>query len=186
MRILMIAHGFPPTFGGVESHLWDISTRIAGHGHTVCCLVGGEQCSREILGNISVIRQPNLTVRSLLASRLGLAPSTISGDLLNDLARTVSDTVEEFAPTCIHIHNSHHFAPELALALFTQVRGIPLINGVHDRVGEYLFEEVIRYSWDHVLYASNYLSKSIPTHCPSSVLWLGIDLAQFSPQGRAR
>lgn len=185
MRILMIAHGFPPTFGGVESHLWDISTRLINRGHAVCCLVGAEQHLRENLGDLTVVRQPNLTVQSLLARRQGWAPATISENLLKDLAMTVSESIAEFKPTCIHMHNSHHFAPELALSLFNQVRCIPLINGVHDRVGEHLFEQVIHYSWDHVLYASNYLRKSIPTRRRASVLWLGIDLTQFSSQGGA-
>jgi hypothetical protein len=38
MQILMIAHAFSPTFGGIESHLWDISTRLAKRGHDIYAL----------------------------------------------------------------------------------------------------------------------------------------------------
>ncbi len=183
MQILMIAHAFPPTFGGVESHLWDISVRLAKRGHSVYCLVGGERRSREDFGNLTVVRWPTFTVQSLLARRQGWNPGVISDNLLNELSKIVSESIAEFTPSHIHIHNGHHFAPELALSLFTQVRHIPLINTVHDRVGEHLFEQVMDYSWDHVLYASHYLRKSMPTHSASSVLWLGIDLTKFSPQG---
>jgi glycosyltransferase involved in cell wall biosynthesis len=183
MRILMIAHAFPPTFGGVESHLWDISTRLAKRGHGIYCLVGGERRSREELGALTVVRWPALTVQSLLARRQGWDPAAISDNLLNDLAKIVSESIAEFTPSHVHIHNGHHFAPELALSLFTQAHQIPLINGVHDRVGEHLFKQVMNYVWDHVLYASHYLRKSIPTRSAASVLWLGIDLTEFAPQG---
>ncbi|BAY77634.1 group 1 glycosyl transferase [Nostoc linckia NIES-25] len=183
MRILMIAHAFPPTFGGVESHLWDISTRLAERGHDIYCLVGGEKYSREELGNFTVVRWPDFTVQSLLARRKGWDSQAISDNLLNDLARIISQSIAEFTPSHVHIHNGHHFAPELALSLFTQIRHIPLVNGVHDRVGEHLFEQIMNYSWDRVLYASHYLKKSIPTRSAASVMWLGIDLTKFSPQG---
>jgi glycosyltransferase involved in cell wall biosynthesis len=184
MQILMIAHAFPPTFGGVESHVWDISTRLAKRGHGVYCLVGGESRSREELGSrLTVVRWPVLTVQSLLAQRRGWDPSVINGNLVKTLAGIVSESIAEFMPSHVHIHNGHHFAPELALSLFTQIRHIPLINGVHDRVGEHLFEQVMDYSWDHVLYASHYLRDSMRTRSVASVLWLGIDLTEFSPQG---
>jgi glycosyltransferase involved in cell wall biosynthesis len=183
MKILMIAHAFPPTFGGVESHLWDISTRLAKRGHETYCLVGGERNSRENLGNLMVVRRPALTVQNLLARRHGWKSEAINHHLLHDLKYIVSESIAEFKPTHIHMHNGHHFAPELALSLFMQIRRTPLINGVHDRVGEHQFEQVMDYSWDHVLYASYYLKKSIPTQNIASVLWLGIDLTDFSPKG---
>ncbi len=183
MKILMISHAFPPTFGGVESHLWDISTRLVKRGHDVCCLVGGEEFSKEEIQNLKVIRNPSLSVQNLLLQRKGFSSSDISAKLHINLAEVISNIIAEFTPTLVHIHNSHHFAPELALALFTHTRHIPLINGVHDRVGENLFDEVMDYAWDHVLYASHYLKKSIPTVSDSSVQWLGIDLTDFSAQG---
>src|SRR5215217_4595572 len=146
MQILMIAHAFPPTFGGVESHLWDISTRLAKRGHGIYCLVGGETYSREDHANLTVVRWPALTVQNLLARRQGWHSAAISDDLHRDLAKVISETLSEFAPSLIHVHNSHHFAPEVALSLFTQTRHIPLVNGVHDRVGEHLFEHVMNYS----------------------------------------
>jgi glycosyltransferase involved in cell wall biosynthesis len=168
MKILMIAHAFPPTFGGVESHLWDISMRLARRGHSVYCLVGGERHSREDLGNVTVVRYPALTVQSLLARRERWDPTAMSDNLLKELAGIVSESVAE---------------PELALSLFTHVRHMPLINTVHDKVGKHLFEQVMNYAWDHILYTSHYLRKSMPTRNAASVLWLGIDLTKFSPRG---
>lgn len=183
MKILMIAHAFPPTFGGVESHLWDISMRLAERGHSIYCLVGGERHSREGLGNVTVVRYPALTVQSLLTRRERWDPIAMSEELLNELAGIVTESVAEFSPSHIHMHNGHHFAPELALSLFTHVRHIPLINTVHDKVGKHLFEQVMNYAWDHILYTSHYLRKSMPTRNAASVLWLGIDLTKFSPRG---
>jgi glycosyltransferase involved in cell wall biosynthesis len=185
LRILMVAHAFPPTFGGVESHIWDVSTRLARRGFAVCCLVGGSEHSRENLDGLRIVRNPALTVRSLLSHRHEHNAAAISADLLAILIGTVLETIAEFEPDCIHIHNGHHFAPELALSLFVIARKTSVINGVHDRVGEHMFEQVMGYPWDHVLYASHYLSRSILTRAPASVRWLGIDLTLFAPDGPA-
>jgi glycosyltransferase involved in cell wall biosynthesis len=178
-----VAHAFPPTFGGVESHLWDISLRLAQRGHAVCCLVGGEDPSVETIGNVTVVRRPELTVQNLLARRAHYSSDAMNDSLLHDLSAIVADTIATFRPSHIHAHNAHHFAPELATALFRFEGGTSLLNSVHDRIGEHIFESVIDYNWQHVLYASHYLERSIPTTRKSSVFWLGIDLQMFSPNG---
>lgn len=182
MRIMMVSHAFPPTFGGVESHLWDISTRLVARGHEVCCLVGGTAPGESQEGGIRVTRRPELTVRHLLG-RKPAPGAMVDSQLVERLRCTLSESLCAFSPSLIHIHNCHHFAPELALALFGCASHLPLINGVHDRVGEHLYEDVIRYEWSHVLYASHYLDATISTHRPSSVLWLGIDLGKFRAKG---
>jgi hypothetical protein len=46
VRILQISHAFPPTFGGVESHLWDITHGLARRGHDVACLADSYRLRR--------------------------------------------------------------------------------------------------------------------------------------------
>jgi glycosyltransferase involved in cell wall biosynthesis len=184
MRILLVAHAFPPTFGGVETHLWDLSRTLVGKGHTVFCLVGGNLADDDFSGVI-VHREPALTVGNLVETRQGLSASTPHQRLLAELERIATTTVAGFGPDLVHMHNAHHFAPELAMAFF-QVAGRPLLNSVHDRVGEHVFPDVLQCPWGHTLFASRYLQATLPQpRGPSSVLHLGIDLQQFSPEGEA-
>jgi glycosyltransferase involved in cell wall biosynthesis len=85
-------------------------------------------------------------------------------------------------PDVIHVHNAHHFSGLLAEALFAEA-SVPVVNTVHDRVGEYLHPEVLDMAWAHVLYASHYLAEALATSRPHSVVWLGIDLQRFTPDG---
>ena len=169
-------------FGGVETHLWDISTRLVNREYQILCLVGGNTDCFDKYGKLNVVRRTPLTVQNLILHRKGLPKNTISSLLLEELIHIVQDTVNDFSPSLIHIHNAHHFAPELAMATLAN-DNLPFMNSVHDRVGEHVYPDVINYNWDHVLYASNYLKKSIPTCRISSVLHLGIDIELFSEVG---
>lgn len=183
MRVLLVAHAFPPTFGGVETHLWDLSQHLSDRGYTVQCLVGGQE-SEQSYGAVKVQRYRELSVSYLLEKRSGLDPLTIHKELLENLSTIIESVVSNFSPTLIHLHNAHHFAPELALGFFGQENQLPLLNGVHDRIGEHLYEQVLGYPWAHTIYASNYLYESLPKpKGPCTVLPLGIDLSLFSPVG---
>lgn len=183
LRILMVAHAFPPTFGGVETHLWDISHELAARGHQVHCLVGGETSSEEF-GPVTVSRHPELTVKHLTGMRLDLEEHEINNTLRASLRRVVAETLASHPADLIHVHNAHHFAPELALACFDSGAGRPLLNSVHDRVGEHLFPAVLKYQWAHTIFASHYLRKSLSSGTgPETALWLGIDLNAYSPHG---
>jgi hypothetical protein len=47
------------------------------------------------------------------------------------------------------MHNAHHFAPELALAVFRLRASTPALNGGRDRIGENLYLDVLQYDWKH-------------------------------------
>jgi glycosyltransferase involved in cell wall biosynthesis len=84
----------------------------------------------------------------------------------------------------IHLHNAHHFAPELAIAFFQQGHAKRLINSVHDRIGEHLYVHVLNFDWQFTLFASDYLRTHLPTpQHPNLTLPLGIDLSAFTPSG---
>jgi glycosyltransferase involved in cell wall biosynthesis len=147
--------------------------------------VGGDAVSEETFGKVTVSRRPDITVGSLIASRKGLATEEIHQASLRSLTALVRDSVKAFRPDVIHFHNAHHFAPELALAFFDVARDIPLVNGVHDRVGEHIYTQILELGWAHIIHASQYLMESFPEgDAPKTALWLGIDLAQFAPEGR--
>src|SRR5258706_13209868 len=134
-RILMVAHAFPPTVGGVETHLWDLSHELSSRVHIVHCLVGGER-SAECFGQVTVARHPELTARHLIEQHGTPQDSEINGGLLTALSDIAATTVEKFRPGLVHMHNAHHFAPELALAFFQEHASALMLNGVHDRIGD--------------------------------------------------
>jgi glycosyltransferase involved in cell wall biosynthesis len=182
VRILQISHAYPPTFGGVESHVWDISHGLAARGHDVRVLTGGRSEPGDGDGPVRVIRAPEIGVQALLAARGGLPPTALRPELLNRLSGIVAGVTEEFRPDVVHLHNGHHFGPELARACL-DTSGATMVNGVHDRVGERLCPEVLDWPWDLVVYASDYLRTALPSPRPAAVRWLGIDTTSFSPAG---
>lgn len=182
LRILTVAHAFPPQIGGVETHLWDVSRCLGERGHQVLCLVGGPH-ARERCGEVMVVRHPALTVAHLLEQRRRLPRHLRNDELGATLSGTIAAISSEFSPDIIHAHNLMHFAPELAEALITRDEGRPIVSSVHDRVGEHLFPEVISLPWAHTLFASHYLRERLPRCTPSTVRWLGIELNRFGRQG---
>lgn len=180
MRILQISHAFPPTYGGVESHVQDLARRLSARGHDVMCLVGGEPHESPAGEWPHVVRRPELTVQNLLdAERQGPAAVRVAREGVARLAREIRQT---YRPSIVHVHNGHHFSPLLAEAVLAEA-GVPVVNTVHDRVGEYLHPHVLDMAWAHVLYASHYLCQELPTSRTHSVAWLGIDLQHFRPDG---
>ena len=174
MRVLQISHAYPPTFGGVESHVWDISRGVAARGHEVLVLTGGRPEAGDGSGPVPVRREPAVGVQALLAARGGLPPTRLRPDLLDRLRGIVAGVAGDFGPDVVHLHNGHHFGPELARACLDSGAGT-MVNGVHDRVGERLCLDVLDWTWDLVVYASEYLRAALPSRRRAAVRWLGID-----------
>ncbi len=179
MRILQVSHAFPPTFGGVESHVHDLVSRLVARGHEVTCLVGSGRGEGDSEDPCPVARTPCLTVARLLsAQRRG-------GDALDGLRVEIEAALDGLLRRheydVVHVHNAHHFSPVLAHAVLAA--GLPSVNTVHDRVGEHLCPDVLDLPWSHVTYVSHYLETALPSGRPHSVSWLGIDLARFSQRG---
>ena len=80
MRILQVTHAYPPTFGGVESHVWDISHCLAARGHDLLVLTGGQPRAGDGTGPVPVRREPAIGVQPLLAARRGSAPEELQPD----------------------------------------------------------------------------------------------------------
>jgi glycogen synthase len=176
----MISHAYPPTFGGVESHVWDISHSLSARGHEVLVIAGGDDAPA---GTVPVHRHPALSVSSCLAARAGLprhAPPV--AEFVARVKTILSAEFGAFRPDLVHVHNAHHFGPELAQACL-DVPTVPVLNGVHDRVGEHLYPEVLDWPWAKVVFVSEYLRHALPTVRPAAVRWLGIELDMFRPDG---
>jgi glycosyltransferase involved in cell wall biosynthesis len=178
---MMISHAYPPTFGGVESHVWDISHRLLNYDHDVLVVTGGVPVPTP--GRVPAHRHRVLSVSTLLGARAG-RPRTAPPQprLLAELRTVLGRELDAFRPDLVHVHNAHHYGPELARALLDRA-AVPVLNGVHDRVGEYLYPDVLDWPWDLVVYVSRYLRAALPTRRPAAVRWLGIELDTFRPDG---
>jgi glycosyltransferase involved in cell wall biosynthesis len=100
---------FPPTTGGVESHLADLSRGLARGGCTVTV----------ITGEPAPIERPEYAMVSshllnLNYIRVNAPEKTAYHRALREV---LGDIITEGYLDVIHGHNLHHFAPEPALAL---------------------------------------------------------------------
>jgi glycosyltransferase involved in cell wall biosynthesis len=182
-RVLLVAHGFPPTFGGVETHLWDIAHGLAHRRWKVTCLVGGATAD-ERFGEVSVRRRPELEVGHLVAGREGLTPTDRNEALEARLAAVVEAALRAFRPDVVHMHNAHHFAPELAEAFFARRQRTALVNTVHDNVGEHLYPTLLDGPWQGTLFVSRYVFSTLPpARGAVRIRHLGIDTRRFTPAG---
>jgi len=102
MRILQVAPRYPPHTGGVETHVAEISERLAGRGHDVTVFAadaGTEVADRETRNGVAVRRFR------------GVAP----GGAFH-VAPGIVRAVRRADPDVVHAHNYHSF-PALFAAL---------------------------------------------------------------------
>jgi len=183
MRILMIGHGFPPTQGGVETHVADLTRILSERGDRVTCLVGaadGEGDSNETHDGIPVHRRRALRPEIL---RRAQADDQRSGD---DLVRRIATDIAEIGDDAdlIHCHNLHHFGDHAARAVFKESGGRATINTVHDHAGNHVLRDVLdALPWTHLVYVSRFIRRRLPSPAPGSVLHLGVALDRFRPTG---
>src|SRR5919198_2373532 len=105
LRIVMVAHAFPPTVGGVETHLADLSRALRRRSHEVACLVGGDRDADESYAGVAVHRRTALAPPRLLGARDRAA-------LRGEIAESLAGLLQAGAPRIVHLHNAHHFGAE--------------------------------------------------------------------------
>lgn len=185
MRILMIGHGFPPTQGGVETHIADLARVLRERGDTVTCLVGATDGSGdrdEVHDRIPVHRRNALRPEILRRAQSG--DRGLGEELVRRLSSDIADIGGE--ADLIHCHNVHHFGDHAARAVFTSANGRPAINTVHDHAGNYVLHDVLdALPWTHLIYVSHFIRRRLPSPAPASVLHLGVALDRFRPYGPA-
>src|SRR5207248_1089905 len=159
MRILLVAHGYPPTVGGVESHLWDLSHRLARRGYEVCCLVGDGGPGATGLP-LAVRRDANLSAGFLIARRRGRRPDELDRSLLDLVGSSIGKAIADAQPDVVHAHNLHRFAPEPAHALLAEA-SVPVVHTVHDVVSDTTNPGVLALPWTHTVCVSAHLRDSL-------------------------
>ena len=114
LRVGLIHWTFPPTTGGVESHLADLSRLLARAGCTVTVMTGEP----------APIERPEYAiVSSHLLNLNRIRATTLEKTAYSRALREVlGDIITEGRLDVVHGHNLHHFAPEPAHAL-EELRG---------------------------------------------------------------
>ncbi|MFF3315084.1 glycosyltransferase family 4 protein [Streptomyces sp. NPDC003035] len=172
----------------METHLADLARELRRRGHEILCLVGGEE-SDETWEGVPVHRRPLLRPEELLrVHRAGTEGRAVHLRSIEAVVRKLLDSIQ---PHVVHLHNAHHYGPQLAHGVLAAVdargqagRTEPVVlNSVHDHTGEHVLRDVMDLPWNLLLYVSDFLRASLPSRAPSVTLPLGIDVSRFASEG---
>ncbi|MEW6573911.1 MAG: glycosyltransferase family 4 protein [Bacillota bacterium] len=182
MRIAMLHWAFPPTIGGVESHLAMLCPALVRKGHTVHLLTGA------VDGEPSEYRWEGVFIkRTPLMDLNFLTPALIrrsEGKIREELFRFIDDA----KPDIIHAHNMHYFSFIHAAALL-EIKDryrAPLVLTAHNVWGNRTWEKLCALSrgWDGVIAVSRYIKKRlVASGYPAEktvVIHHGIDTGRFA------
>lgn len=176
MRIAHVHWSYPPTTGGVESHLADITRLQRGRGHAVLLLTGERKPARE--DDDEIVSSPLLDLDEArdASGRPGYREA---------LDRFLEGILAAWSPDVVHGHNLHHFAPEPALVL-DELRhrlGFALHHTFHETWPDLLHARPVYRGWD-----GNYaISRHIQEECAERIgfrptlLSPGVDTQRFRP-----
>jgi glycosyltransferase involved in cell wall biosynthesis len=181
-RVLEVHWTFPPTTGGVESHLADLSRQLANHGSEVTVLTGESQPIAS--DSYDVIRTDLLNLDRI---RDRVEPDPKAVDMLKQqLIRTIS----EKRIGTVHGHNLHHFdpAPALAIDRLRAEHGLRVYHTFHETWPDLLRDQPVYRRWDGNFAVSRFVQQQCrqllgfePEFLP-----LGVDTGLFRPVDRCR
>lgn len=128
MKVAMLHWAFPPTIGGVESHLAMLCPALVRKGHRVYLLTGAVdgKVSEEMWDGVFVRRTPLMDLNSLTPALIRRHRSEIREELAKFIVAV--------NPDVIHVHNMHYFSLVHAEAVI-EVKNrakIPVILTAHN------------------------------------------------------
>jgi glycosyltransferase involved in cell wall biosynthesis len=172
-----IAHvhwAFPPTTGGVESHLFDLARAQTAAGHRVIVVTGEPEPTRS--DSYEIISTPLLQLDSIRDCKLDF-------EYAAKLHKTFASVFGDRCVTVVHGHDLHHFTPEPALVL-TELRQrlhFSLHHSFHETWPDVLADRPVYRSWD-----GNYaVSRFVQSGCARRIGFepvlfpLAVDTAAF-------
>lgn len=132
MRLAIVHWAFPPTTGGVESHLADLARLLSARGYEVTVLTGERE----------PVRSPGYEVLPIRTLRLDRSRER-KGDALATALRRLS-------PDVVHGHNLHHFHPEPAQLLegLRDELGFTIAHTFHETWPDVLHDDAVYRRWD--------------------------------------
>jgi glycosyltransferase involved in cell wall biosynthesis len=132
LRVAIVHWAFPPTTGGVESHLADLARLLSGRGCEVTVLTGEPRPVEDPA--FSVI--PVSTLRLVRSS--GKNPAALT------------TVLRRLQPHVVHGHNLHHFhsTPARVLDRLRDEIGFNLQHTFHETWPDVLHEDAVYRRWD--------------------------------------
>jgi len=182
LRIAQLHWAFPPTIGGVETHLTILLPELVKNGHKVYLLTGSHRNLPEKFEyhGVKIQRTPYMSLDYLLLHDAEL--------LEKEIKKTLEDFIDQVNPHIIHAHNLHYFTSVHAtlLASLSQKKGIPIILTSHNAWNDILFLRLSRdIPWDHIIAVSHYIKREmLGVGCDENkvtVIHHGIDMNFFQP-----
>ncbi|RDV83408.1 glycosyltransferase family 4 protein [Ammonifex thiophilus] len=159
MRIAMLHWAFPPTIGGVETHLFMVCPALARRGHQVGVLTGAinGETQEELWQGVYLRRTPLLDLNSLTPALIEEKRAAIAEEM-NRFFTT-------FKPDLVHAHNMHYFSPVHTEILmeFKKRYGFPVILTAHNVWEDELFKEMLRFrhDWDGIIAVSHFIKREM-------------------------
>jgi len=174
-RILQVHWTFPPTTGGVESHIADLARMLTEEGLEITVLTGEEHptaCS-----GVDIIVTPMLDLKKVRGVEFHGADLRAFGAFLDDIVTRKHIDV-------IHGHDLHHFSsvPALAIDEIRRHRNVRVHHSFHETWPDLLSERPVYRMW-HGNYAP---SQFVLRQCREllgftpELLPLGIDVSLFA------
>ena len=180
LRILEVHWTFPPTTGGVESHLADLSRQLAARGCDVTILTGEP---RPIVPGGCEVISTELLDLGRIKDRVEPDPDAVEAleQLLLKVIRTKHiDT--------LHGHNLHHFAcaPARAIERLRDPCGLCVFHTFHETWPDLLRDEPVYRRWDGNFAVSRFVQRQcrLMLGFKPELLPLGVDTSIFRPYHR--
>ncbi|MFJ6901917.1 glycosyltransferase family 4 protein [Streptomyces hokutonensis] len=123
LRVALVHWAFPPTVGGVESHLWWYSRLLASQGHQVTVFTGTRNASVPYRSGVEVLHHDGLD----------LSRQPNASGMLDSLVEWFRTELKARKIQLVHGHNLHHFsiAPAEALLSLKEEAGLTLFHTYH-------------------------------------------------------
>ncbi|CAN7160516.1 glycosyltransferase family 4 protein [Phenylobacterium sp. LjRoot225] len=175
--VVHVHWAFPPTTGGVESHLADLGRLQSASGRRVVILTGEPDPVRHPA--YEVVSSPLMTLK-----RARVNAATPEADA-PALAVLIADLVARTGADVIHGHNLHHFSPAPAIAVeaLRHQLGISAHHTFHETWPDILTDRPLYRGWEGTYAISGYIQQQCAELIGfrPDLLHPGIDTERFRP-----
>ncbi|MDP8229763.1 MAG: glycosyltransferase family 4 protein [Candidatus Gorgyraea atricola] len=183
LKIAQLHWGFPPTIGGVETHLTILLPEMVRMGHKVDLLTGSAEGARAIdrYKGAGIYRVPIMDLNWLVKRGLN--------GLLSEISEVFTGFLKRCKPDIIHCHNMHYFSKPhtRTIARLAKEFGVPIVLTAHNVWDDNLFLDLTRnIKWDHIIAVSHFIKRELigigVSHKKITTIHHGIDETLYNPE----